>query len=82
MAGGRWIWRTGFSFIIISSFQNRLREVYNFFSLYMPLADSWMLFNNAAATPELIAKGEKGDADTTVQNEKLFAKIKKVVNKP
>jgi len=58
------------------------RSIHNFFSLYMPLADSWMLFNNAAATPELIAKWEKGNNVTTVHNEKLFVKIKKVVSEP
>lgn len=58
------------------------RSIDNFFNLYMPLADSWVLFNNAAATPELVAKWEKGDGGTTVQNEKLFAEIRKAVSEP
>lgn len=57
------------------------RSIHNFFNLYMPLSDSWMLFNNAYAPPELIAKWEKGHVDISVQNEKLFAKIKKAVSR-
>jgi predicted ABC-type ATPase len=57
------------------------RSIKNFLNLYMPLADSWMLFNNAVATPELVAKWEKGNVDVTVHNGKLFVEIKKAVNK-
>jgi predicted ABC-type ATPase len=57
------------------------RSIKNFLSLYMPLADSWMLFNNADTPPELIAKWEKGHSGIIVHNEKLFGKIKKAVSK-
>ena len=36
------------------------RSVANFFELYQPLADSWMLFNNAGVIPVLIAEGKNG----------------------
>ncbi|MCX5784420.1 MAG: zeta toxin family protein [Elusimicrobia bacterium] len=36
------------------------RSIPNFFKLYKPLANSWMLFNNAGAKPVLIAKGNNG----------------------
>ncbi len=31
------------------------RSINNFFTLYRPLLDSWMLFNNTSAAPSLIA---------------------------
>ena len=31
------------------------RGIYNFFKYYRPLSDTWLLFNNADATPRLIA---------------------------
>ena len=36
------------------------RSVRNFFSLYQPFIDSWVLFNNAGATPVLIAERKNG----------------------
>ena len=36
------------------------RSIYNFFKLYQPLLDSWMLFNNFGAKPVLIAKQKNG----------------------
>jgi predicted ABC-type ATPase len=36
------------------------RAVRNFFKLYQPLADSWMLFNNAGPNPILIAEKKIG----------------------
>ena len=37
-----------------------IRSIANFFELYQPLADSWMLFNNAGVIPVLIAEGKHG----------------------
>jgi predicted ABC-type ATPase len=50
------------------------RSVCNFFKLYQPLLDSWVLFNNAGSVPALIAK-EKND-QISVINQELFDKIK------
>jgi predicted ABC-type ATPase len=36
------------------------RSITNFFKLYQPLADSWMLFDNSGLTPILIAKCKNG----------------------
>ena len=36
------------------------RSVRNFFSLYQPFIDSWMLFNNSGAIPVLIAERRNG----------------------
>ena len=49
------------------------RSIYNFFGLYKPLADSWMLFNNAGAEPVLIAKEMNGYA--TIIDDNLFRSI-------
>ena len=50
------------------------RSVCNFFKLYQPLLDSWMLFDNAGFTPTLIAKTKNGQI--LVVNQELFGKIK------
>jgi len=39
------------------------RGVYNFVNYYKPLADEWLLFNNAEAVPRLIAQSKDGQAD-------------------
>jgi len=49
------------------------RSIANFFGLYKPLADSWILFNNAGAKPVLIAKGTNGQA--TIIDYELFKSI-------
>ena len=49
------------------------RSVSNFFYTYRPLSDTWMLFDNSAATPVLAAKGDNGDV--IVENEELYLKI-------
>jgi len=51
------------------------RSVINFFRLYQPLLDSWMIFNNAGIVPALIAKSK--DDKLTVFDELLFNKIAK-----
>ncbi len=50
------------------------RSISNFFKLYQPLLDSWMLFNNAGPIPTLIAKTKNGQ--TIVINQQLFDQIK------
>ena len=39
------------------------RGIQNFFNLYRPLLNSWMLFNNSGAIPVLIAKGKNGHTE-------------------
>lgn len=51
------------------------RGINNFLSLYEPLVDSWMLFDNSKAKPVLIAKRRNGHRE--VINEKLFQVIQK-----
>ncbi len=51
------------------------RCIYNFFSLYQPFIDSWMLFNNAGTTPILIA--EKKNGKIKIINEELYNNIVK-----
>jgi predicted ABC-type ATPase len=49
------------------------RSVSNFFKLYQPFADSWMLFDNAGTNPILIA--EKKNGKTRISNEGLYNNI-------
>ena len=50
------------------------RSITNFFTLYEPLLDSWMFFNNAGPVPILIAKRKNGQAE--VIDRDLFQGIK------
>jgi predicted ABC-type ATPase len=52
------------------------RGIYNFFKFYKPLADTWLLFNNADVTPRLIAR-EK-DGKTEIIDKVLFDRIIRV----
>jgi len=52
-----------------------IRGVNNFFGLYEPLADSWMIFDNSKGKPVLIAKRKNGHAE--VFDYGLFEIIKK-----
>ncbi|MFH1199326.1 MAG: zeta toxin family protein [Candidatus Omnitrophota bacterium] len=52
-----------------------VRGINNFFTVYEPLLDSWMLFDNSEAKPVLIAKRRNGRIE--VVNEELFKTIKK-----
>lgn len=49
------------------------RSFLNFFKLYKPLLDSWMLFNNAEIKPALIAK--ERDGKMIVADKNLFSTI-------
>ena len=49
------------------------RSMTNFFTLYQPLADSWMLFDNAGVIPVLIAQGKNGKVRIIDRN--LYDKI-------
>ncbi len=51
------------------------RGINNFFSLYEPLLDSWMFFDNSKAKPILIAK-RRNDHREIVNND-LFAMVQK-----
>ncbi|MBI3618145.1 MAG: zeta toxin family protein [Candidatus Omnitrophica bacterium] len=53
------------------------RSIVNFFTLYEPLLDSWMFFNNAGAVPALIAKRKNGQAE--IIDGRLFQEIKENV---
>ena len=49
------------------------RGISNFFNLYDPLFDSWMLFDNSKTKPMLIAKRRNGHIE--VINDELFGKF-------
>lgn len=51
------------------------RGLNNFFNLYEPLVDSWMLFDNSEARPLLLAKRKNGH--TEIINNSLFQLIRK-----
>jgi len=53
------------------------RSVSNFFKLYQPFADSWMLFNNAGPIPILIA--EKKNGKIKIINENSYNNIVKYI---
>jgi len=53
------------------------RGINNFFSLYEPLLDSWMLFDNSKAKPVLIAK--RRNSHKEVVNDNLFAIVQRDV---
>ena len=52
------------------------RSIRNFFKLYQPLLDSWMLFDNAGSIPALIAKCKNGQV--LVINVSSFKEIKRL----
>jgi predicted ABC-type ATPase len=52
------------------------RGLYNFLNYYKPLADTWLLFNNADAVPQLIAQDKGGKAE--ILDKILFEKIIKI----
>jgi predicted ABC-type ATPase len=49
------------------------RSLVNFFKTYRSLLNSWLLFDNSAQKPKLIAK--KNNAHIDVENNDLFQKI-------
>jgi predicted ABC-type ATPase len=49
------------------------RSISNFFNVYGPVLDSWMLFNNSGVVPKLIAK--KTNAPVDVIDQRLFQTI-------
>jgi predicted ABC-type ATPase len=53
------------------------RGVNNFFKLYQPLLDSWMLFDNSGAKHVLIAKGRNGRIE--IIHKQLFELIRESV---
>jgi predicted ABC-type ATPase len=56
------------------------RGLRNLFGLYMPLADTWQLFDNSdPAGPILIAAGERSRA-TIVDNATLWVEVKDTFN--
>lgn len=52
------------------------RSIDNFFNLYMPIVDSWMLFDNSKTKPILIAK--KRNSREEILNERQFAIIREL----
>ena len=50
------------------------RSISNFFELYKPLLDSWMMFDNSQTTPLLIA--ENNESNEILYDKSLFNKIK------
>jgi len=55
------------------------RSITNFFELYQCLSDSWIIFNNAGITPDLIAKNQ--DGKLVIFDRMLFNKIAKMENR-
>ena len=51
------------------------RSIDNFFKVYEPLLDTWMLYDNSAAEPVLIA--EKIGEQLSIKNEDSYGKISK-----
>lgn len=51
------------------------RGLHNLFDLYMPLLDSWIIFDNSMDTPCVIAKEE--DGILTIINDKLLKEIRR-----
>jgi len=49
------------------------RSIDNFFNLYLPLLDTWLLFDNSRKKPEPIAK--KDNLHIDIRNHLLFGKI-------
>ncbi len=49
------------------------RSVSNFFKIYRPSLDKWMLFNNSSIKPSLIAKKNNGSVD--IVDKELFESI-------
>ena len=52
-----------------------IRSINNFFNLYEPLFNSWMLFDNSKARPILIAKKRNGHRE--VMDDNLFAIVQR-----
>jgi predicted ABC-type ATPase len=55
------------------------RSIANFFELYKPLSDSWIIFNNAGIIPDLIAKNQ--DGKLAILDRMLFNEIAKMENR-
>ncbi len=51
------------------------RSIDNFFKVYEPLLDTWMLYDNSESEPRLVA--EKIDGKVSVKEDDLFKKISK-----
>jgi len=49
------------------------RSIDNFFNMYRPLLDTWLLFDNSQKEPKLIAK--KDNLHIDIRNRVLFKKI-------
>jgi len=52
----------------------------NFFKLYRPILDSWLIFDNSMATPKLIAFEKSGKRE--IFNREVFGKIFKSEERP
>jgi predicted ABC-type ATPase len=49
------------------------RSIFNFFELYRPMLDTWMLFDNSQTIPGLIA--QEKNKKLSINNKELFSKI-------
>ena len=54
------------------------RGLSNFFSLYLPVVDSWMLIDNSGAPYEVIAEG--GASEIRISNAKVWRELKRKYN--
>ncbi|MFH1223684.1 MAG: zeta toxin family protein [Pseudomonadota bacterium] len=55
------------------------RGIENLFNLYMPLLDTWTLFDNSGVKPVLIARNKNGDKE--IINKELFDMVRGCVRK-
>lgn len=49
------------------------RSIPNFVRFYQPISDTWFLYDNSTASPQLIAKGEHGKL--LIEDKELYRKI-------
>ncbi len=47
----------------------------NFFKIYRPIADSWYLFDNSAASAPMLIASEDKETGQTVENSVLWSKL-------
>ncbi|MBI3891239.1 MAG: AAA family ATPase [Candidatus Wallbacteria bacterium] len=54
----------------------------NFFDLYMPLADSWRLYDNSGERPLLVACRLESDEEPVVARDDLWARLREEAKRP
>jgi predicted ABC-type ATPase len=57
------------------------RSVTNFFALYRPLADEWMVFDNSTANDSTLVASHNERA-TIVEDEKTWRRLQRMASRP